>query len=51
MKHKVGDVGLWPLVHHIVVFVNMENVRWHDIVCPPFRPPSRECLIVTFHNH
>ena len=51
MKHKIGDVGLWPLVHHIVMFVNMKNVRWHDVVCPQFSLPSRESMIVTFHNH
>ncbi len=51
MEHEVANVGLRPLVHHVVVFVNMENVRWHDAVCPPFRPPSRESMIVTLHNH
>jgi hypothetical protein len=51
MKHKVAYVGLLPLVHHVVVFVNMENVRWYDVVCPPFCPPPRESVMVTFHNH
>jgi hypothetical protein len=51
MKHKVAYVGLLPLNHHVVVFVNMENVRWYDVVCPPFRPPPCESVMVTFHNH
>jgi hypothetical protein len=51
MEHEVSNVGLRPLVHHVVVFVNMENMRWYDVVCPPFRPPSRERVIVVFHNH
>jgi hypothetical protein len=51
MKHKIGNAGLWPLVHHVVVFVNMKNVRWEDVVCPQFRPPSRESMIVTLQDH
>ncbi len=51
MEHEVANVGLLTLVHHVVVLVNMENVRWHNAVCPPFRPPSRESMIVTLHNH
>lgn len=51
MEHEVTNVGLRPLVHHVVVFVNMENMRWYDVVCPALSPPSRESVIVTFHNH
>ena len=51
MDHEIANIGLRSLVHHVMVFVHMENVRWHDAVCPPFRPPSRERVIVTLHNH
>ncbi len=51
MEHEIANVGLRPLVHHVMVFVNMENVRWRNAVCPPFPPPSCESMIVTFHNH
>jgi hypothetical protein len=51
VEHEIANVGLWPLVHHVVVFVNMEYVRRYDVVGPPFRPPSRESVIVTLHNH
>ena len=51
VEHKVGNVGLLSLVHHVVMFVNMENVRWWDIVCLPSLPPTGEGLIVPFHNH
>jgi len=27
MKHEVSDVRLQSLVHHVVMFVNMKNVR------------------------
>ncbi len=51
LEHEVGNVGLLSLVHHIVMLVNMENVRWRDPVCPPSPPPSGKGVIVTFHNH
>jgi len=51
MEHEVANVDLRPLIQHIVVLVNMENVRWYDAVCPPFPPPSCKSVIVTFHNH
>ncbi len=51
MEHEVGNVGLLSLVHHVVMLVNMENVRWRDPVCPPSPPPSGKGVIVTFHNH
>jgi hypothetical protein len=51
MEHEVANVGLRPLIHHVVVFVNMENMRWRNAVRPPFAPPSCENMIVTLHNH
>jgi len=51
MGHEIADVGLRPLVQHIVVFVNMEDVRRRDTAFPPFCPPSSERVIVTFNNH
>ena len=50
MEHEVSDVGLLSLVHHIVMFVNMKNVRGRDAVCPPSLPPSGECVIVAVDN-
>jgi hypothetical protein len=35
MEHKVGNVGLLLLVHHVVMLVNMENVRWRDVMRLP----------------
>jgi len=51
MEHEVANVGLRPLIHHIMVLVNMENVRWHYVVCPPLPPPSCKSVVVTFHHH
>jgi len=51
MEHEVGNVGLLSLVHHVVMLVNMENVRWRNLVCLPSLPPSRKRMIVTLHNH
>ena len=51
MEHEVGNVGLLSLVHHVVMLVNMENIRWRDAVCLPFLPSPRKCVIVTLHNH
>ena len=39
------------LTHHVVMLVNMENVRWWDVVCLPSLPPSGKSVIVTLHNH
>jgi hypothetical protein len=51
MEHEVGNVDLLSLVHHVVMFVNMENVRWRDVVRLPSLPPSGKCMIVPLHNH
>ena len=51
MEHEVGNVGLLPLVHHVVMFVNMENMRWCDVMCLPFLPPLVKGMIVPFHNY
>lgn len=51
MEHEVGNVGLRSLVHHVVMLVNMENVRWRYSLCTPSLFPSAKGVIVTFHNH
>jgi len=28
MEHKIANVGLRPLVHHVVVFVDVQYVLW-----------------------
>lgn len=50
MEHEVADVGLLSLVHHVVVFVNVEDVRGRDTGSPPSVPPVSECVIVSFNN-
>jgi hypothetical protein len=51
MEHEVGNVGLLSLVHHVVMLINMENVRWRDVVCLPSLPPSGKCVIVVLYNY
>lgn len=51
MEHEVGNVGVLSLVHHVVMFVYMEDVRWCDVVCLPSLPPSGKGVIVPFHNY
>ena len=51
MEHEISNVGLLSLVHHVVMFVNMENVRWCHVVCLPSLPPSGKGVIVPFHNY
>ena len=51
MEHEVANVGLLSLVHHVVMLVNMENVRWRDVVCLPSLPPLGKCVIVMLHNY
>ena len=51
MEHKVGNVGLLPLVHHVVMFVNMKNVRSFDALCLASLHPSGKGVIVSFHNY
>jgi hypothetical protein len=51
MEHEIANVGLLSLVHHVVMLVNMENVRWRDVVYPPSLPPSGKSVIVALHNH
>ena len=46
-----GTVVGFTMVHHVVMLVNMENVRWWDVVCLPSLPPSGKSVIVPFHNH
>ena len=51
MVHEVGNVGLLSLVHHVVMLVNMENVRWRDVVCLPSLPPAGKSVIVALYNY
>ena len=51
MEHEVGNVGLLSLVHHVVMLVNMENVRWRDVVCLPSLPPAGKSVIVALYNY
>ena len=50
MEHEVSDVGLLSLVHHVVMFVNMKNIRRCDTVGVPSSPPSCERVIVPLDN-
>ena len=45
------NVGLMSLVHHVVKLVNMENVRWRDVVCLPSLPPAGKSVIVALYNY
>ena len=51
MIHEVGNISLLSLVHHVVMLVNMEYVRWRDVVCLPPLPPSGESMIMTIYNY
>jgi hypothetical protein len=51
MEHEVGNIDLLSLIHHVVMFVNMENVGWCDVLCLPSLPPSGKSMIVPFHNY
>jgi hypothetical protein len=51
MVHKVANVGLLSLVHHVVMLVNMENVRWRDAVFLTSLPPLSKRMIVTFYDY
>jgi len=50
VEHKVVYVGLLSLVHHVVVLVNMKNVRRRDPVGAPLLSPSGESVIVPVDN-
>jgi hypothetical protein len=51
MVHEIGNVGLLSLVHHVVMLVNMKNVRWRDAVCLASLPPAGESVIVALYNY
>jgi hypothetical protein len=51
VEHEIPDVCLLSLVHHVVMLVNMKNVRWCDVIPLPFLSPAGKRVIVTFHNH
>gem|GEM_PF-6882616 len=51
MEHEVTDVGLLSLVHHVVMFVNVKNVRWRNAVGLPSLLPSSKCVMVSVDNY
>jgi hypothetical protein len=51
MVHKVANVGLLSLVHHVMMLVNMKNVGWCYAVFLTSFPPMSKCMIVTLYDY
>jgi len=51
MVHKVGNVGLLSLTHHVLMLVNMKNVGWRDAEFLTSLPPLSKRMIVTLYDY
>jgi len=51
MVHKVANVGLLSLVHHVMMLVNMKNVGWRYAVFLTSFPPTSKRMIVTLYDY
>ena len=51
MVDKVCDIRSRQLIHHIVMFINVKNVRWRCQEAAAYElAPTRESLVMFFHN-